>query len=58
MHVPMQAINITFVSIFFIYSHYESGKPFLMGATFFCPPIVHTTFEREVYQSRFIENVP
>ena len=41
MHVPMQVINITFVSIFFIYSHYETGKPFLTGATFFCPPIVN-----------------
>ena len=40
MHVPMQVKNITFVSIFFIYSHYETGKPFLTGATFFCPPPV------------------
>ena len=45
MHVPMQVINITFVSIFFIYSHYETGKPFLTGATFFCPPIVYLRCE-------------
>ena len=48
MHVPMQVKNITFVSILFIYSHYETDKPFLTGATFFCPPpvIVWLTSER------------
>ena len=50
MHIPMQVINTTFVSIFFIYSHYETGKPFLTGATFFCPPIVdHLQVNSQMY---------
>ena len=44
MYIPMKAKNITFVRIFFIYSHYEPGKLFLTGATFFCPPTVNTYF--------------
>ena len=32
--------NIAFVNIFLIYSHYEKGKPFLIGLLF-CPPIVN-----------------
>ena len=45
-HVPMQVKNITFVSIFFIYSHNEPGKLFLTGATFFWPPPVYLTFNK------------
>ena len=40
----MQVKNITFVSIFFISCHYEPGKLFLTGATFFWPPPVIALF--------------
>ena len=35
MHVPMQVKNITFVSIFFIYIHYDQGQSNFDGGYFF-----------------------
>ena len=33
--------NITFVNIFVIYNHYDPGKAFFKGVTFFLAPPVH-----------------
>ena len=45
----MQVKNITFVSIFFISSHYEPGKLFLTGATFFWSPPVYIYIYLYIY---------
>ena len=44
----MQVKNITFVSIFFISSHYEPGKLFLTEATFFWSPPVQGRETRSI----------